>query len=443
MSNDGQYDLIVIGAGLAGSEVAWAAAQAGRRVRLYEMRPVRHTPAHRTDMCGELVCSNSFRSNAPDNAVGMLKEEMRRLGSLIMQVAEETKIPAGKGLAIDRERFAEGITARLQSHPLITLQREEVTSLRALAEQYQRPLVVASGPLTAEALAADIRSLTHAEDLYFYDSMAPLLATASLDPAQMFRASRYGVGEDYLNAPMSRAEYQKFVMAVAQAEKVPPRHFEDPKYFEGCLPIEVMAERGIETLRHGPMKPFGLKDPRTGREPYAVVQLRFDNRAETIVNMVGFQTRMTWPEQQRILRTITGLATAEFLRMGAMHRNTYLNAPKLLDPTFALRSAPWPVQFAGQITGVEGYVESAAIGLYVGLLQVGRLRSAPPLATALGALTEHVTNGNHLKFEPMNANWGLTPPLPAHVPYQTRKAAYRDRARQEMIHWLKEEGFAG
>jgi methylenetetrahydrofolate--tRNA-(uracil-5-)-methyltransferase len=433
----GDTHIIVIGAGLAGCEAAWAAANHSCHVTLYEMRPSTPTPAHRTSDCAELVCSNSFRSNQAEHAIGTLKVEMRALGSLTMAVAAETAVPAGKGLAVDRDLFSARMTERIHAHPHITVCHEEVTSLANLREREPTtPIVVATGPLTADQLAQDIQRTTQSDDLYFYDSMAPLIAADSIDASQTFWASRYGAGEgdDYLNCPMTRAQYQTFVMALIRAEKVPPRNFEDPKYFEGCLPIEVMAERGLETLRHGPMKPFGLRDPKTQRSPDAMVQLRKDNRAGTILNMVGFQTRMTWPEQKRIFQTIPGLAQAEFLRMGAMHRNTYINAPRLLDRQLQLRDHPG-MYFAGQIAGVEGYVESAAMGIYVGHILAGQITGPPPMTTAMGSLIEHVTHGNPDKFEPMNANWGLTPPLPEGVRYRERKAAYSRRAEADFAAW--------
>lgn len=437
--------VIVIGAGLAGSEAAYALAEAGCAVALYEMRPVVNTPAHRTGHFAELVCSNSFRSADPENTVGCLKEEMRGLGSLTMAVAAEVAVPAGSGLAVDREAFAEHVTQRVRAHARITVRNEEVQSLAQLGLAWERAadaqaqIIIATGPLTAASLAAEIQQHTAAHDLFFYDSMAPLIATESIDQSKTFRASRYGkgAGDEYINVPLDRAQYEAFVVALVQAEKVPPRNFEDPKYFEGCLPVEVMAERGLETLRHGPMKPMGLRDPHTGKTPYAAVQLRQDNQAGTIYNMVGFQTRMTWTEQRRLFRTLPGLEQAEFLRLGAMHRNTYLNAPKLLNDALGLRQAE-AIHFAGQIVGVEGYVESAAMGLYVGLRVAGRLLGPPPPTTAFGSLIQHVTQGNPNRFDPMNANWGLTPPLPTDTPYRGRKAAYLARARRDFAAWMKE-----
>lgn len=435
---------IVIGAGLAGSEAAWALANAGIKVSLYEMRPVRNTPAHSTSNCAELVCSNSFRSNEAQHAIGCLKEEMRALNSLIMQAAEVHKVPSGKGLAIDRIPFSEYVTDKLETHPNITLIREEVKKLEEVGRHWRSeensatPVVIAAGPLMADAFAQEFQSTTKTDDLYFYDSMAPLISADSIDYEQVFYESRYGAGDgkDYINCPMNKEQYYEFVQKLNQSEKVPPREFEDPIYFEGCLPVEVMAERGVETLRHGPMKPFGLRDPRTNRSPYAVVQLRMDNKEKTIYNMVGFQTRMTWGEQSKIIRTIPGLQNAEFLRMGAMHRNTYMNSPRLLTEQLELREFPG-IYCAGQIVGVEGYVESAAMGMYVGHLISGRIGTQPPSTSAMGSLIEHVTRGNPEAFEPMNANWGLTPALPAGVHSRERKTAYLSRAKGDFEAWLR------
>ncbi len=435
-------DIVVVGAGLAGTEAAWHAAQSGARVALYEMRPATSTPAHRTGNFAELVCSNSFRSDDPCNAVGCLKAEMRDLGSLIMIAAAEFRVPAGSGLAVDRDAFSAWITQQLSEHPRITIVREEVPSLASVGRSWTSgathiPVVIAAGPLMAAALAAEVQANTQTDDLYFYDSMAPLIAAESVDHTKTFWQSRYdkGDGADYVNCPLTREQYETFVHAVVAAEKVTPRAFEDPKYFEGCLPIEVMAERGVETLRHGPMKPFGLTDPTTGRAPYAVVQLRQDNRAGTILNIVGFQTRMTWGCQKKIFQTIPGLERAEFHRLGAMHRNTYINSPRLLDEQLQLKKVPG-IFFAGQLVGVEGYVESAAMGMYVGLQLAGRVKTAPPRTTAMGSLIDHVAHGNVAKFEPMNANWGLTLPLPPDTKYRERKAAYGARARADFAQWL-------
>lgn len=435
-------DVIVIGAGLAGSEAAWALAHAGRTVRLYEMRPQRMTPAHQTDQCAELVCSNSFRSDDPCNAIGCLKEEMRALGSLTLAAAAASSVPAGSGLAMDRAQFASEVTARLTAHPRIALCRQEMTSLADIGRDWHAgpqamPVIIATGPLTSDQFAAELRTQTGTDDLYFYDSMAPLIATESIDASATFRASRYGYGEgnEFINLPLDRPAYEHFVAELVRAEKVMPRAFEDPKYFEGCLPIEVMAQRGTETLRHGPMKGMGLVDPQTGRPPYAVVQLRLDNRAGTTYNMVGFQTRMTWPEQQRLFRSLPGLAKAEFLRMGAMHRNTYINSPKLLDTTLQMKAAPG-IYCAGQMIGVEGYVESAMTGIMAGLYVSGIIDNNPSSTTAIGSLLRHVTAGNPDRFEPMNANWGLTPALTERVRHRERKAAYLARARADFAAWL-------
>ncbi|MBI4366963.1 MAG: methylenetetrahydrofolate--tRNA-(uracil(54)-C(5))-methyltransferase (FADH(2)-oxidizing) TrmFO [Deltaproteobacteria bacterium] len=442
--------VVVIGAGLAGAEAAWQCAAAGLPVRLYEMRPGSNTPAHRTPHFAELVCSNSLRSDEPISAVGCLKEEMRELGSLIIRSADAARVPAGKALAVDRDGFSRMVTDRVSGHPLITVAREEVMSLARLVAEPIRAVIVATGPLTADPLARELLARTQTNALYFYDSLAPLVAAETIDMTRVFRASRYGVsvhcgsvpgggiGDDYINCPMDEPLYTQFLAEVLRAEKVPVHDFEDAKFFEGCLPIEVMAERGPGTLRHGPMKPMGLRDPRTGREPYAVAQLRQDNAADTVYNMVGFQTRMKWPEQERIFRMIPGLAQAEFLRLGAMHRNTYLNSPLLLDERLRLKgeAGAVPIHFTGQITGVEGYVESAAMGLWVSLT-ITRDCTPPPQTTALGALIHHVAHGNPQKFEPQNAHWGLTPRLEMSGNSRDRKEGFMRRARADFAKWLE------
>lgn len=442
MNNTEPFDVYVIGAGLAGSEAAWAMAQAGKRVCLYEMRPEVATVAHHTGHCAELVCSNSFRSDDPINAIGCLKEEMRQLGSLTLAMAEEHRVPAGSGLAMDREAFAAGVTEALERHPNITMRRRELRSLLDIdvsweASDAHTPVIIATGPLTAETLLQEIFAHTESEDLYFYDSMAPLIATDSIDESKTWRESRYGYGEgnEYINCPLTQDEYYAFIADVVAAPKVQPRNFEDPKYFEGCLPIEVMAERGPETLRFGPMKPNGLKNPHTGKEAFAVVQLRLDNKLGTIYNMVGFQTRMVWGAQREIFSRIPGLENAEFLRMGAMHRNTYINAPKLLNERLESKRFPH-VRFAGQLIGVEGYVESAAMGLYAGLLTAGQVTGPPSIDSAMGSLVNHVAYGNPQRYEPMNANWGLTPALRRKVPSRQRKSAYCERARAAFRAWI-------
>ncbi len=417
----------VIGGGLAGSEAAWQIAERGVPVVLHEMRPARTTEAHKTGLLAELVCSNSFRSDAWEtNAVGLLHEEMRRLGSLILGAGDTHKLPAGGALAVDRDAFAGEVTARLTGHPLVTLSRAEVEGLPPAAWD---SVIVATGPLTSPALSGAIKALTGQSELAFFDAIAPVVHLESVDQTIAWRQSRYdkagpaGTGADYLNCPLSKDEYETFIDALLAGEKTAFKEWEESTpYFNGCLPIEVMAERGRETLRFGPMKPVGLADPRTGRRPYAVVQLRQDNALGTLWNLVGFQTKLKHAEQVRVFRMIPGLAEAEFARLGGLHRNTFLNSPKLLDPGLRLKAEP-RLRFAGQITGVEGYVESAAIGLLAGRMaaaeRLGEVLAPPPPTTALGALLAHITGGHLVEgasegassFQPMNINYGLLPPM--------------------------------
>ncbi|MCS6922573.1 MAG: methylenetetrahydrofolate--tRNA-(uracil(54)-C(5))-methyltransferase (FADH(2)-oxidizing) TrmFO [Elioraea sp.] len=431
----------VIGAGLAGSEAAWQIANAGVPVIVHEMRPRRMTEAHRTERFAELVCSNSFRADDPlHNAVGLLHEEMRRAGSLIMAVADAHRLPAGGALAVDRDGFSAEVTRRLSGHPLVTVVREEVT---ALPPSSWGLCVLATGPLTSTALAEDIRRVTGEESLAFFDAIAPIVHRDTIDLEVAWFQSRYdkGSGRDYINCPLDRAQYEAFVAALLAAEKTAFKDWEkSTPYFEGCLPIEVMAERGIDTLRFGPMKPVGLIDPRTGRKPYAVVQLRQDNALGTLWNMVGFQTKLKYAEQVRVFRMIPGLERAEFARLGGLHRNTFINSPRLLDAALRLKAAPH-LRFAGQITGVEGYVESAAIGLLAGRFAVadalGRSPSPPPAETALGALLAHITGGAEAEtFQPMNVNFGLFPPLAELVRGRDRKRAFCERALAACDDWL-------
>lgn len=402
--------ITVIGAGLAGSEAAWQLAGRGVMVDLFEMRPTKFSPAHHTDRFAELVCSNSLRGAGLDNAVGLLKEEMRRLGSLIMSAADHNAVPAGGALAVDRELFSHEVTKRLEEHPNIRIQRREVHKIP------QRGItIIATGPLTADDLAEDIVRLTGEEALFFYDAAAPIVTLESIDLNKAFWASRYNKGEaDYLNCPMTKGEYDLFCKALVQAETVEVKGFEEGNVFEGCLPVEVMAKRGLQTLAYGPLKPVGLQDPRTGLTPYAVVQLRKENLAGTLYNIVGFQTHLKWGEQKRVFSLIPGLENAEFVRYGVMHRNTFLNAPKVLKADFSLKINP-DLFFAGQITGVEGYVESAASGLLAGLNAWRRLcRKEPvvfPSDTALGGLARHLEGSPSENFQPMNINFGLLPPL--------------------------------
>lgn len=409
--------IIVIGGGLAGSEAAWQAAEQGAQVVLYEMRPVRRSPAHQTAELAELVCSNSLRAAGLANAVGLLKEEMRRQGSLIMRCADKAKVPAGGALAVDREGFARLVTASIENHPNIVLRREEVTELAPLLDG-ETLLIVAAGPLLSDALADDLRRRLGEAYLHFHDAVAPIVDGATVDMTKAYWGSRYGRGEsergDYLNCPMSREEYRLFYRELIAAARAPLHDFESEKDFEGCMPIESMARRGEDTMRFGPMKPVGLPNPHdAGREPYAAVQLRQDNAAASMFNLVGFQTRLLWGEQQRVFRLIPGLEGAEFLRFGVMHRNTFLNAPRLLQPDLALKSAP-EIYFAGQITGVEGYVESAACGLAAGYNAARRLRGEEPFfwprETALGGLLAHLQTPSP-DFQPMNVTFGLLEPL--------------------------------
>ena len=406
----------IIGAGLAGSEAAWQAALRGAEVTLYEMRPEKQTPAHKTGGFAELVCSNSLRGAGLENAVGVLKEEMRRLGSLIMAAADATRVPAGGALAVDRHGFSDYITQRIEAHPQIRVVRTEV---RAIPLSEDGVTIVASGPLTEGALAEDIARRTGGDSLYFYDAAAPIVSLESVDMTKAYRASRYGKGEAaYINCPMTEAEYRAFYEALVTAEKAPTHGFEKEKFFEGCMPVEVMAARGEDTLLYGPLKPVGLEHPVTGVRPFAVVQLRQDNAEGTLYNIVGFQTHLKWPEQRRVFGMIPGLEHAEFLRYGVMHRNTFLNAPRHLLPTYQLRGEE-RLLFAGQMTGVEGYVESASSGLVAGINAARLARGEAPLVfpetTCHGALAHYITTGEAEHFQPMNVNFGLLPPLPQRI----------------------------
>ena len=430
----------VIGGGLAGCEAAWQLAGRGVPVRLFEMRPVRGTEAHRGDQLAELVCSNSFRSASLQAAVGLLKEEMRCLGSLVMETANVARVPAGAALAVDRETFAREITRRIEGTPAIEVAREEVTSLASFGDEI---VIVASGPLTSPALYDELQVLLGRDHLYFYDAISPIVAADSIDRAVVFSASRYGKGgDDYLNCPLDREQYDRFVEEVLCAEKVPTREFERCIYFEGCMPIEEMARRGRETLAFGPMRPVGLIDPRTGRRPHAVVQLRHDDRAGTLYSLVGFQTKMTYPEQRRVLRMIPGLENAEFVRLGSLHRNTFIHSPSLLGPTLQTRARE-RLFFAGQLVGVEGYVESAASGLLAGLnaarLVGARAPVVPPATTALGSLLAYVTDPSRRDFQPMNANYGLFPPLSGPLRGRERRAALGRRASDDLGGWMARE----
>jgi len=465
----------IIGGGLAGCEAAWQAASAGSPVTVYEMRPVRGTAVHRTDRLAELVCSNSFRGDKIDNAVGLLKEEMRRLGSLVLRAAEQSRVPAGAALAVDRERFSETITAEIAAHPLITVVRQEMTSIPEASPE--SPVIVATGPLTSEALSADIARLVGGNHLYFYDAISPIVLAETIDRTKVFRQSRWdrsirssadgshtggpstneistqtlapevgcGIDDgqgDYLNCPFSREEYERFYDALTHAESATVHDFDKERFFEGCLPIEVMAHRGVDTLRFGPMKPVGLTDPRTGRSPYAAVQLRQDNLAADHFSLVGFQTQLKWGEQARVLRMIPGLENADFVRFGMVHRNTYVNGPTVLSETWQLRSHP-SILFAGQMSGVEGYVESAASGLIAGLnaaaLAAGRATSAPPRTTAIGALAYYASHADPAHYEPSNITFGIMEPLvKAPRGKIDRKLAMANRALDALADWMRD-----
>jgi len=459
----------IVGGGLAGCEAAWQAAAGGVAVTLYEMRPTRPTAVHRTDRLAELVCSNSFRGDKLDNAVGLLKEEMRRLGSLVMKAADASRVPAGAALAVDRERFAQTVTDTLASQPLITVRRQEVCRIPDAAPD--TPVIVATGPLTSEALSGEIARLVGGNHLYFYDAISPIVLAESIDRTKVFRQSRWdrslrvpgtesgvrgaraereaagaacGVDDgqgDYLNCPLTRNEYERFYEALTHAESATVHDFDKEKFFEGCLPIEVMAHRGVDTLRFGPMKPVGLIDPRTRRPPYAAVQLRQDNLAADHYSLVGFQTQIKWGEQARVLRLIPGLERAEFVRFGMVHRNTYVNGPTVLTPTWQLRAHP-SIFFAGQMSGVEGYVESAASGLVAGMnaaaLARGQTTSAPPRTTAIGALAYYASHADPAHYEPSNITFGIMEPL-SRPPRgkMDRKLAMATRALDALAAWMR------
>jgi methylenetetrahydrofolate--tRNA-(uracil-5-)-methyltransferase len=471
--------ITIIGGGLAGCEAAWQAAALDIPVVLHEMRPVRPTAVHKTDGLAELVCSNSFRGDKLDNAVGLLKEEMRRLGSIVMQAADLSRVPAGAALAVDRVRFSDIVTREIANHPRIRVVRDEIT---ALPEPGAATLIVATGPLTSDALSKDIAARVGGDHLYFYDAISPIVLAESIDLSKVFRASRWGrslcghpttegqalvrrspEGEggcgiddgegDYLNCPMDRDQYLRFYDAVMTAEKTALHEFDDPKFFEGCLPIEVMAARGVDTLRYGPMKPVGLIDPRTGREAYACVQLRQDNLAGDHYSLVGFQTQMKWGEQARVLRLIPGLDHAEFVRFGMIHRNTYINGPDVLRDTWQMKTRD-DLFFAGQISGVEGYVESAASGLMAGRNAAARVLGqpmrVPPRTTALGALAHYVSHANPRHYQPTNITFGIMPPIDDRkLPRMqaadgrrlsrkdTRKLAMSERALRDLERWIE------
>ena len=428
----------VIGAGLAGSEAAWQIARRGVRVRLHEMRPLRMTEAHQTGMFGELVCSNSLRNDSMETAVGVLKQEMRRLGSLIIATADRVRVPAGSALAVDREEFSRILTETLAAHPMVEIVRAEATAIPS------GPTIVATGPLTSPAFGAALNQVVGERNLYFYDAIAPIVTAASIDMNVAYMASRWGKGgEDYINCPLDEAGYTAFVAALMAAEKVAAHSFEKQIYFEGCMPIEEIARRGPMTLAFGPMRPVGLAHPRTGERPFAVVQLRQDDGAGRLFNMVGFQTKMTYPEQRRVLRMIPGLERAEFVRLGSLHRNTFVDSPRLLRPTLQFRGRD-DLFLAGQMIGVEGYVESAAAGM-LAAINAARLRAdlellVPPPETALGALVAYITDASRRDFQPMNANYGLMPDLKSRARGRERKIEMGYRATAALDAWIVGSG---
>ena len=431
-------EITIIGGGLAGCEAAWQAAQGGCRVTLYEMKPQRFSPAHKSEGLAELVCSNSLKAEGLSNASGVLKEELRMLDSLVIRQADVSRVPAGAALAVDREQFAAGVTIAIEQHPGIMLVRSE-----AEAVPLDGIVIIATGPLTSDACAESLKGLLGEQFLFFHDAIAPIIEAESIDPDKTYRASRYDKGEaDYINCPLSKDEYYAFVRELLAAEKAPLREFETLVPFEGCMPVEVMAERGVETLAFGPMKPVGLIDPRTGRQPYAVVQLRQENRDATLYNIVGFQTRLKWPEQKRVFGLIPGLEHAVFARHGSMHRNTYIHSPMLLAPTLQLKTEPH-IFFAGQIIGVEGYVESIAMGLLAGInvarCALGLEPVAPPAATLTGALVAYITDPAHSKdFQPMNANFGILPALGVKARKGDRKRLHAELALHDMRQWTQQ-----
>ncbi|MGH7228813.1 MAG: methylenetetrahydrofolate--tRNA-(uracil(54)-C(5))-methyltransferase (FADH(2)-oxidizing) TrmFO [Nitrospiraceae bacterium] len=435
-------DVVIVGGGLAGSEAAWQAATRGARVTLYEMRPKEQTQAHKTGLLAELVCSNSLGSGDVLSASGILKEEMRRLNSLVIRVADEVRVPAGSALAVDRELFAQRVTQALESHPNVRIIREEIKDIPT-----DCVCVIATGPLTSDNLTAAIGDLTHSRNLYFFDAISPIIDADSINMDAVFRASRYEKGgPDYVNCPMDEATYDRFHDALVKSEKVQPKEFEKTPYFEGCIPIEVMAERGRQTMQFGPLKPVGLEDPRTGTRPYAVVQLRAENMHRSCYNMVGFQTKLTYPEQRRVFRMIPGLERAEFLRYGSLHRNTFVNAPQLLRDTLQLK-ARGTAFFAGQLVGVEGYTESAAMGGLAGVNAARGLMGlplvTPPPTTAYGSLITYITTSDPRHFQPINTNFGLFPPLPSRIRDKDEKRRLiGQRALEDLEAWKTRSGLS-
>jgi methylenetetrahydrofolate--tRNA-(uracil-5-)-methyltransferase len=431
----------ILGGGFAGVEAAWQAAERGIDVTLYEMRPVRTTPAHKTADLAELVCSNSLKADTLTTASGLLKAELRALGSLVLRAADAHRVPAGQALAVDRGKFAQEVTQNVESHPRITVLREEAKEIPSAD-----PVIIATGPLTSSALADDLARIARQDYLYFYDAISPIVDAETIDCDQAFFASRYGKGEDdsYLNLGLSGEEYRAFHRSLLDADKVALHDFEKPNYFEGCLPIEVLAERGEETLAFGPMKPVGLEDPISGRLYHAVVQLRKENTAGSAYNMVGFQTKLTYPEQKRVFRTLPAMGRAEFFRYGSIHRNTFLNAPKLLLPSLQMRDEP-RVFVAGQLTGVEGYLESAAMGLLAGLNAAARVQGRtlpiPPATCGFGALVAYITQADPENFQPVNINYGLLPPAPKKGSKQDRRRRVADLAMKDLEGWIQQFPF--
>lgn len=429
-------NIVIIGAGLAGCEAAWRAARMGVRVKLYEMKPEKRSSAHKSDDMAELVCSNSLRSESLENASGILKKEMEMMSSIIMDAAHESRVPAGAALAVDRNGFSQYITEKITNHPLIEVIHQEATKL-----DFDKPIVIATGPLTSEGLSNELRNITESQSLFFYDAISPIVYTDSIDMNVAFRGSRYGKGgDDYINLPMSEEEYYSFVREVKRADEVVPHSFEDTKIFEGCLPIEVMVRRGDDTLAFGPLKPVGLEDPATGKRPFAVVQLRQEDREANLYNIVGFQTRLKRGEQDRVFKMIPGLNNASFARYGSVHRNTFIHAPRNLFPTLEMKKIPG-LFIAGQLVGVEGYVESSAMGILAGLnaalLAIGDGPVIPPRTTAIGSLISYITDKKNIDFQPMNINFGLFTSPPPGVRKKDRKRFYAKRAIEDMNTWVK------
>jgi methylenetetrahydrofolate--tRNA-(uracil-5-)-methyltransferase len=432
--------IVIIGGGLAGCEAAWQLSKRNVQVKLHEMRPKTSSAAHKSPYLAELVCSNSLRSNAIENAVGLLKEEMRLLESLVMEAAAATAVPAGKALAVNRTDFSRYIEEKLLARKNIEIIREEISEI-----PHDETVIIATGPLTSDALAQSLSTLTGKNYLYFYDAISPIINGDTIDRNKVFRASRYGNDEgDYLNCPLERDEYERFWKALTEGEEVPLKPFEELRFFGGCLPVEIMARSGISTLAYGPMKPVGLINPKTAKQPYAVVQLRQEDKNGILFNMVGFQTKLTWPEQRRIFRMIPGLENTEFARYGSIHRNTFINAPVLLKKTLQLKTHDH-IFFAGQITGVEGYVESTAMGLIAGLsvssCLSGKAITPFPETTALGSLLHYITRPDHKNFQPMNVNFGLFPPLPQRIPKKERGQHYARRSLEDLKKWKELTGY--